>query len=311
MFLIKNYSKDDFKNILFVESEVFMEYRTLNNGNKIPMAIFGVYQITDHETCVNSVVSAIKVGYRGIDTAASYGNEKAVGEAIKKCIEEGIVTREELFVISKMWVQDMKNYEVASKAIETSLNNLGLDYLDLYLEHQAMGNYFEAYRAMEDAYKAGKLKAIGVSNFFPSTLVNFCENVEIVPAVNQVELHPWFAQNEALEVMKEYDIVPQAWASLAEGKHGIFTDADLVKIGEKYGKSPAQVALRWNIQRGVAVTAKSTKEERMKENLNIFDFELTDEEMNIISSKTLDHSEIINHFDPKLVKFLNNRNIHD
>ena len=288
-----------------------MEYRTLNTGAKIPMAIFGVFQITDYDTCVKAVEDAVKVGYRAIDTAASYGNEKAVGQAIRNLINEGVVKREDLFVISKMWVQDMKNYDMAAKAIDTSLSNLGLDYLDLYLEHQAMGNYFEAYRAMEDAYKAGKLKAIGVSNFFPATLANFCENVEVIPAVNQVELHPWFAQEDAIKLMNKYGIVPQAWASLAEGKHGIFTDPDLTAIGKKYGKSAAQVALRWNVQRGVCVTAKSTKPERIRQNLDIFDFTLTDDEMKTISAKTLDHSEIINHFDPELVIFLNNRKIHD
>lgn len=288
-----------------------MEYRTMNTGNRIPMCIFGVYQITDHDTCVQSVYEALKAGYRAIDTAASYGNESAVGEAVRKAIEEGIVKREDLFIISKMWVQDMKSHDTAVRAIETSLKNLSLDYIDLYLEHQAMGNYFESYRAMEEAYHARKLKAIGVSNFFPATLANFCENVEIIPAVNQVELHPFFAQEKALETMKKYNVVPQAWASLAEGKHGIFTDQDLVRIGEKYHKTAAQVALRWNIQRGVCVTVKSTKPERMKENLDIFDFSLSDEEMSLISSRSLDHSEIINHFDPDLVSFLNNRKIHD
>lgn len=185
-----------------------MEYRTMNTGNRIPMDIFGVYQITDHDTCVQSVCEALKAGYRAIDTAASYGNESAVGEAVRKAIEEGIVKREDLFIISKMWVQDMKNHDTAARAIEASLKNLGLDYIDLYLEHQAMGNYFESYRAMEEAYHAGKLKAIGVSNFFPATLANFCENVEIIPAVNQVELHPFFAQEKALEIMKKYNVVP-------------------------------------------------------------------------------------------------------
>lgn len=288
-----------------------MEYTVLNTGNQMPKNIFGVFQITDYDTCVQSVIDAIHVGYRAIDTAASYGNERAVGEAIHRVIEEGIVTREDLFIISKIWVQDMKSYDTATKAIQTSLDNLGLEYLDLYLEHQAMGNYFEAYRAMEAAYKAGQLKAIGVSNFFPATLANFIENVEIKPAVNQVELHPFFAQVKAVEFMQKHGIVPQAWASLAEGKHGIFTDPDLVEIGKKHGKSAAQVALRWNIQRGVVITTKSTKKERMQENLDLFDFSLTDEEMQTITNKTLDHSEIINHFDPELVIFLNNRKIHD
>jgi diketogulonate reductase-like aldo/keto reductase len=287
-----------------------MEYRTLNTGAKMPMAVFGVFQIRDYNTCVQAVEAAVKAGYRAIDTAAVYGNEKAVGEAIQHLIAEGVVKREDLFIISKMWVQDMRNYDMASKAIDTSLKNLGLDYLDLYLEHQAMGNYFEAYRAMEDAQKAGKLKAIGVSNFFPAVLANFCENVNIIPAVNQVELHPWFAQEEALRVMDHYHVVPQAWAALAEGRHGIFTDSDLTAIGKKYGKSAAQVALRWNIQRGVVVSAKSTKPERIKQNLDVFDFALTDNEMQTISKKTLDHSEIINHFDPELVIALNHSNIH-
>lgn len=288
-----------------------MNYVTLNTGAKMPQIGFGVFQIPDADECKRVVIDAIKAGYRSFDTAASYMNEEAVGGAIKEAIETGLVTREELFITSKMWVQDMKNYDMAKKAIETSLNKLGLEYLDLYLLHQAMGNYFEAYRAMEDAYKEGKLKAIGVSNFFPHVLVNFCETVEIIPAVNQVELHPFFAQTQALEVMKEYGVQPEAWAPLAEGKHGIFTDPMLTEIGQKYGKSAAQVVLRWNVQRGVVILPKSTKPERMLQNKDILDFELTDEEMEKITSLSLDHSEIINHFDPKLVQFLNRRNIHD
>ncbi len=288
-----------------------MNYVTLNTGAKMPQIGFGVFQIPDADECKRVVIDAIKAGYRSFDTAASYMNEEAVGAAIKEAIETGLVTREELFITSKMWVQDMKNYDMAKKAIETSLNKLGLEYLDLYLLHQAMGNYFEAYRAMEDAYKEGKLKAIGVSNFFPHVLVNFCETVEIIPAVNQVELHPFFAQTQALEVMKEYGVQPEAWAPLAEGKHGIFTDPMLTEIGQKYGKSAAQVVLRWNVQRGVVILPKSTKPERMLQNKDILDFELTDEEMEKITSLSLDHSEIINHFDPKLVQFLNRRNIHD
>ncbi len=288
-----------------------MNYVTLNTGAKMPQIGFGVFQIPDAAECKRVVIDAIKAGYRSFDTAASYMNEEAVGAAIKEAIETGLVTREELFITSKMWVQDMKNYDMAKKAIETSLNKLGLEYLDLYLLHQAMGNYFEAYRAMEDAYKEGKLKAIGVSNFFPHVLVNFCETVEIIPAVNQVELHPFFAQTQALEVMKEYGVQPEAWAPLAEGKHGIFTDPMLTEIGQKYGKSAAQVVLRWNVQRGVVILPKSTKPERMLQNKDILDFELTDEEMEKITSLSLDHSEIINHFDPKLVQFLNRRNIHD
>ncbi len=288
-----------------------MEYTVLNTGAKMPMVGFGVFQIPDAEECRRVVIDAIKAGYRSFDTAASYMNEEAVGAAIREAVNSGLVTREELFITSKMWVQDMKNYDTAKQAIETSLSKLGLEYLDLYLLHQSMGNYFEAYRAMEDAYKEGKLKAIGVSNFFPHTLVNFCETVEIIPAVNQVELHPFFAQPQALEVMKEYGVQPEAWAPLAEGKHGIFTHPLLTEIGERYGKTAAQVVLRWNVQRGVVILPKSTKPERMAQNMDILDFTMTDEEMELISALSLDHSEIINHFDPKLVQFLNRRKIHD
>lgn len=179
-----------------------MEYRTLNTGARMPMEGFGVYQVPDYEECKRIVKDAVKAGYRLFDTAASYDNEKAVGDALREAIAEGLVTREELFVTSKMWVYDMKNYDMAKAAIERSLDNLGLEYLDLYLLHQAMGNYFEAYRAMEDAYHEGKLRAIGVSNFFPNVLANFCLNVEVTPAVNQVELHPFFTQPLALEMMK-------------------------------------------------------------------------------------------------------------
>jgi diketogulonate reductase-like aldo/keto reductase len=286
-----------------------MEYVTLNTGAKMPMEGFGVYQVPDYEVCRTSVREAIKAGYRLIDTAASYGNEKAVGQAVREAVEQGLVKREELFITSKIWVSDMRNYDTAVAAIDRSLENLGLDYLDLYLEHQAMGNYFEAWRAMEDANRKGKLRAIGVSNFFPNVLANFCLNVDVVPAVDQVELHPFFAQPLALKTMKEYGVQPEAWASLAEGKHGIFTDPELTAIGKKYGKSAAQVALRWNVQRGVVVIAKSTHAERMKENLDIFDFQLTDREMEQISAKSLDHSEIIDHYDPDLVRFINQRQI--
>jgi diketogulonate reductase-like aldo/keto reductase len=284
-----------------------MEYRTLNTGKKMPMMGFGVFQVPDYEECKRIVRDAIQTGYRLIDTASAYGNEKAVGDAVRECIEEGLVTREDLFITSKLWVTDMRSYDTARAGIERSLQNLGLDYLDLYLEHQAMGNYFEAWRAMEDAYHEGKLKAIGVSNFFPPVLANFCLNVDVVPAVNQVELHPFFAQEEALKTMEEYGVVPEAWAPLAEGKFNIFKDPELTAIGKKYGKTAAQTAMRWNIQRGVVVIAKTTHKERMKENIDLFDFSLTDEEMKAISAKTLDHSEIINHFDPKLVRMLNGK----
>ena len=287
-----------------------MEYVQLNTGAKIPIIGFGVFQIPQ-DTTTQIVLDAIRAGYRSFDTAASYGNEKAVGEEIAQAIAEGLVTREELFITSKMWVQDMKNYEMAEKAIETSLSNLGLEYLDLYLLHQSMGNYFEAYRAMEDAFERGTLKAIGVSNFFPQVLVNFCETVRIIPAANQIELHPFFAQNQALEIMKEYGVQPIAWAPLAEGKFNIFSHPVLSEIAKNHNCSAAQVALAWNIQRGVVILPKSTKPSRMAENIQAGEIHLSNEEMEAINALTLDHSEIINHFDPKLVQMLNRRKIHD
>ena len=287
-----------------------MEYVQLNTGAKMPIIGFGVFQIPQ-DTTTQIVLDAIRAGYRSFDTAASYGNEKAVGEAIAQAIAEGLVTREELFITYKIWVQDMKNYEMAAKAIETSLSNLGLEYLDLYLLHQSMGNYFEAYRAMEDAFERGTLKAIGVSNFFPQVLVNFCETVRIIPAANQIELHPFFAQNQALEIMKEYGVQPIAWAPLAEGKFNIFSHPVLSEIAKNHNCSAAQVALAWNIQRGVVILPKSTKPSRVAENIQAGEIHLSDEEMEAINALTLDHSEIINHFDPKLVQMLNRRKIHD
>lgn len=230
-----------------------MEYAMLNNGVKMPMEGFGVFQVRDKEECKRSVLDAIKAGYRLIDTAASYTNEDAVGEAVKEAVAQGICTREELFITSKMWVQDMENYETARKAIDASLNAMGLEYLDLYLLHQAMKDYFSAWRAMEDAYKEGKLRAIGVSNFYPHVLTNFCETVEIKPMVNQVELHPYFTQENALETMKYYEVQPEAWAPLGGGRYKPFDDPMLQKIAAAHGKTVGQVILRWNVQRGVVV----------------------------------------------------------
>ena len=289
-----------------------MEYTTLNNGLKMPMEGFGVFQVRDKEECRQSVLEAIKAGYRLIDTAASYTNEDAVGEAVREAIREGICTREELFITSKMWVQDMKDYDSAKKAIDASLEKTGLEYLDLYLLHQAMGDYFSAYRAMEDAYKEGKLKAIGVSNFYPHTLVNFCSVVEITPAVNQVELHPFFTQPHALEIMNEYHIQAEAWAPLGGGRYDAFNNEVLKEIAEKHNKSIGQVMLRWNVQRGVVVIPKSTHIERIKENMDIWDFTLSEEEMHQISS--LDKGYVgtaVTHFDTDFVKMVVSRKIHD
>ena len=283
-----------------------MEYVTLNNGGKMPLEGFGVFQVPDPAQCEQAVLDAIESGYRLIDTAAAYMNEKAVGEAIKKCG----VPREELFITTKLWVQDA-TYEGAKKAIQTSLDNLGLDYLDLYLIHQPLKDYVGAYRAMEEAYKEGNLKAIGVCNFYPARLADLCETVEVIPAVNQVELHPFFQQENALAVMKEYGVVPEAWGPFAEGNHGIFTHPVLTKIGDKYGKSAAQVALRWNVQRGVVVIPKSVHKDRMEQNMNIWDFNLSDEDMAEIAKLDLGHSEIVNHDDPGFIKMLHTMKIHD
>ncbi len=283
-----------------------MQYFTLNNGLKIPALGFGVFQVPDPAQCEQAVTDALNAGYRLLDTAAAYMNEQAVGKAIAK---SGI-PRKELFITTKLWVQDA-SYEKAKDAIERSLNNLGLDYLDLYLIHQPMGDYYGAYRAMEEAYRAGKLKAIGVCNFYPHVLTDFCETVDIIPAVNQVELHPFFAQEDALKVMKEYGVTPEAWGPFAEGKHGIFTHPVLTEIGNKYGKTAAQVALRWNIQRGVVVIPKSVHIERIKANIDVFDFELTKEDMDKISALSLPESGIVDHTNPAFIKMIHSLKVHD
>lgn len=289
-----------------------MEFAMLNNGIKMPMEGFGVFQVRDKEECKRSVLDAIKAGYRLIDTAASYTNEDAVGEAVKEAVAQGICTREELFITSKMWVQDMENYETARKAIDASLNAMGLDYLDLYLLHQAMKDYFSAWRAMEDAYKEGKLRAIGVSNFYPHTLTNFCETVEIKPMVNQVELHPYFTQENALETMKYYEVQPEAWAPLGGGRYKPFDDPMLQKIAAAHGKTVGQVILRWNVQRGVVVIPKSTHKERIEENIDIWDFTLTEEEMKRIASLDMGYEgTAVKHFDPEFVRMCNQRKIHN
>lgn len=283
-----------------------MEFTMLNNGIKMPLEGFGVFQVADPAQCEQAVLDAISTGYRLIDTAAAYGNEQAVGAAIAKCG----VKREELFITTKLWVQDA-SYEGAKKSIQTSLDNLGLNYIDLYLIHQPMGDYIAAYRAMEEAYKAGTLKAIGVCNFYPNRLADLCETVEVMPAVNQVELHPFFQQENALSLMKEYGVQPEAWGPFAEGKHGIFAHPVLTAIGEKYGKTSAQVALRWNVQRGVTVIPKSVHKERMEQNMAIWDFTLSAEDMAEIAKLDLGHSEIVDHSDPAFVKLLHSMRIHD
>lgn len=283
-----------------------MEFTTLSNGIKMPMEGFGVFQVPDPAVCEQAVLDAIRSGCRLIDTAAAYMNEEAVGKAIAKCG----VKREELFITTKLWVQDA-SYEGAKAALKTSLSKLGLDYLDLYLIHQPMGDYYGAWRAMEEAYKAGMVKAVGVCNFYPHVLADFCETVEIKPMVNQVELHPFFQQEDALDLMESYGVIPEAWGPFAEGNHGIFTHPVLTAIGQKHGKTAAQVALRWNLQRGVVVIPKSTHKERMEQNMDVWDFALDLNDMAQIAKLDIGRSEIVDHSDPRFVKMLHTMKVHD
>ena len=282
-----------------------MQTVCLNNGVQMPLEGFGVFQVPDAAQCEQAVSDALEAGYRLIDTAAAYMNEEAVGNAIRT---SGI-PRKDLFITTKLWVQDA-GYESAKKAFETSLNKLGLEYLDLYLIHQPFHDYYGAWRAMEELYKEGRIRAIGVSNSYPDRLVDLCVNAEIIPAVNQVECHPFFQQKDALKVMKEYGVQPEAWGPFAEGKNNFFQNPILAEIAAKYGKSVAQVALRWNVQRGVVVIPKSVHKERIQENFNIWDFELSDKDMETISDMDIGHSEIINHFTADTAKWLNGLKIH-
>lgn len=287
-----------------------MNFVTLNNGVKMPLEGFGVFQVPDGNITEQAVYDALMAGYRLIDTAAAYQNEESVGKALKRAMNGGIVKREDLFITTKLWIQDY-GYESTKKAFEKSLKLLDLDYLDLYLIHQPAGDYYSSYRAMIDLYKEGKVRAIGVSNMYPHVLTDFCENFDVKPAVNQVELHPFFQQESALEIMKNYGVVPEAWGPFAEGKHGIFTNPLLARIAEKHGKTIGQVVLRWNIQRGVVVLPKSVHKERIEENISIWDFELDGDDMKEIAALDLGHSEIVNHFDPDFVKMINSWKIHD
>ena len=251
-----------------------MEYKTLNNGVKMPVVGFGVFQVKDEEECKRVVLDAIDAGYRLIDTAQSYGNEEAVGKAI----QETHVPREELFITTKVWISNY-GYEKSKASVEESLKKMQLDYFDLVLLHQPFKDYHGAYRALIDLYKEGKIKAIGVSNFYPDRLVDLALDTEVVPAVNQVEVNPFHQQDTALIYNTKYGVQLEAWAPFAEGKNGIFTNETLVEIGNKYNKSVGQVILRWLVQRGIVPLAKTVRKERMQENLNIFDFELSADEM--------------------------------
>ncbi|GAA6491041.1 aldo/keto reductase [Candidatus Bariatricus faecipullorum] len=276
-----------------------MEYVTLNNGVKMPTLGFGVYQIKDHDQCVQAVKDAIATGYRLIDTAASYGNEEAVGQAIRECG----VPREELFITTKLWISDT-TYEGAKKGFETSMKKLGLDYLDLYLIHQPLNDYYGAWRAMTELYKAGKIRAIGVCSFHPDRLADLIAFNEVAPAVNQVEANVFFQQTEAEQYMKSKGVQMEGWAPFAEGKNDLFGNSVLKEIGSRYGKSVAQVVLRWLLQRGIVCIPKSVKKERMEENFQAFDFELSQEDMEKIAALDTGVSAFFNHRDPAVVENL-------
>ncbi|AGK98346.1 aldo/keto reductase [Clostridium pasteurianum] len=276
-----------------------MKKVTLNNGVEMPILGFGVFQITDEAQCEQAVLDAIHTGYRLIDTAMSYHNEEAVGRAIKKCG----VPREELFITTKLWLADA-GYEKTMKAFETSLKKLGLDYLDLYLIHQPVGDVYGSWRAMEELYKAGKIRAIGVANFMPDRLVDLVLNNEIAPAINQVEVNPFCQRTFDQEIMEKKGVQIQSWGPFAEGRNGLFQNETLKTIGEKYGKSIAQVVLRWLIQRGVVCIPKSVRKERMEQNFDVFDFTLTDEDMQSIASLDTGKSCFFSHHDPAAIERL-------
>lgn len=278
-----------------------MEYVKLNNGVDMPILNFGVYQIPKEET-KRCVMDAIKVGFRGIDTAQSYFNEEEVGDAIKEC---GI-KREELFITTKIWI-DNYDYENCKKSVYESLKKLKTDYIDLVLLHQPFSDYYGAYKALEELYEEGIIRAIGVSNFYPDRLSDICLfERKVIPAVNQVETNPLNQQIEAQENMKKYGVHIEAWAPFGEGRNGLFENEVLVNIGKKYNKSSAQVMLRWLIQRGVIVACKSTHIDRMEENFNVFDFELSNEDMEEIKKLDTTESLFFNHQDPKMVEWFDN-----
>ena len=280
-----------------------MEYKILNDGNKMPILGYGVYQVEPKEAqrCVEDAVS---VGYRSIDTAQAYQNEEGVGAAIKTAIAGG-VKREELFITTKLWISDAGE-EKALKAFDASIKKLGLDYLDLYLIHQPYGDIYGSWRAMKRLKDEGRVRSIGVSNFYADRVVDLCENSGVIPAVNQLECHPFFQREALKHILDGYGIAFESWASFAEGKNDIFKNAVLSGIGEKYGKSAAQVVLRWLIQRGIIVIPKSVSKERMAENFNIFDFSLSEADMQTIAGLDDGTSLFFDHGDPQIVKMLNN-----
>lgn len=276
-----------------------METVTLNNGVKMPKAGFGVFQVKDEEECTRSVLDAIDAGYRLIDTAQSYGNEEAVGKAIAQTS----VPREELFLTTKVWISNY-GYEKAKQSVLDSLEKMGLDYIDLVLLHQPFKDYYGAYRALEDLYKEGKIRAIGVSNFYPDRLVDLCLDAEIVPAVNQIEVNVFHQQIDAQKWNEKYGVHVEAWAPFAEGRNNMFSNPVLQEIGDQYHKSIAQVILRWLVQRNIVPLAKSVKKERMEQNIDIFDFELSGEDMKKIEALDEKTSSFFSHYDPATVEMI-------
>ncbi len=274
-----------------------MEYITLSNGVKMPQLGYGVYQVTKDE-CERCVLDALKVGYRAIDTAQAYFNEEEVGAAIQKFG----VPREEIFLTSKVWVEHY-GYEECKRSVLNSMKKLKTDYIDLMLLHQPFGDYYGAWKALEELYSEGKLRAIGISNFYPDRMVDIASFSKIKPMVNQIEIHPHFQQNAAKEWNEKYDIKLEAWAPFGEGRGGMFELPELKEIGEKHGKTPAQVILRWHLQRGIIVIPKSTHIERMEENFNVFDFELTTDDMKAIAKLDKNSSSFFSHYDPKMVEW--------
>ena len=281
-----------------------MQTVKLNNGVEMPILGFGVFQVTDLKECEKSVLDAIDTGYRLIDTAASYMNEEAVGKAIKS----SRIARADLFVTTKLWIQS-EGYEGTKKAFENSLKKMQLDYLDLFLIHQPFGDVYGEWRAMQDLYKEGQVRAIGVSNFHPDRLMDLMVNNDIIPAVNQIETHPFHQQNETQKFLVENKVQIESWGPFAEGKNNIFHNELLLSIAKKYNKSIAQVVLRWLTQRGVIAIPKSVRKERMAENFNIFDFELSIQDMEAIKALDSNTSSFFDHRDPAMVKWLGERKL--
>lgn len=274
-----------------------MEYITLNNGVKMPILGYGVYQVTQDE-CERCVSQALDIGYRSIDTAQSYFNEEQVGNAIKN----SGVAREDIFLTTKVWIENY-GYDAAKKSVLESMKKLKTDYLDLCLLHQPFSDVYGAYRALEDLYKEGRIRAIGISNFYADRMVDIASFADIIPAVNQIEIHPHHQQTEQLSWLKKYKVAPEAWTPFGEGKGNMFAEPALAEIGAKYGKTTAQVILRWHLQRGVIVIPKTTHADRMAENLNVFDFTLSADDLNRITALDTGKSSFFSHTDPNMVEW--------